>query len=110
MSKDIQAIRGMNDCLPADTPAWQYVEQIFAEGTAVEGGIAASAHIDIVEGCVVGDFDHFDDTVHSFVLEAAFESRSIPASDRILLDFQIDLVIKRQQAKKDDYFYDLHAP
>jgi histidyl-tRNA synthetase len=28
VSKDIQAIRGMNDCLPADTPAWQYVEQI----------------------------------------------------------------------------------
>ncbi|WP_233008354.1 histidine--tRNA ligase [Rheinheimera faecalis] len=28
MSKDIQAIRGMNDCLPTDTPAWQYVEQI----------------------------------------------------------------------------------
>lgn len=28
MSKDIQAIRGMNDCLPADTLAWQYVEQI----------------------------------------------------------------------------------
>lgn len=28
MSKDIQAIRGMNDCLPVDTPAWQYVEQI----------------------------------------------------------------------------------
>jgi len=28
VSKDIQAIRGMNDCLPTDTPAWQYVEQI----------------------------------------------------------------------------------
>lgn len=28
MSKDIQAIRGMNDCLPQDTPTWQYVEQI----------------------------------------------------------------------------------
>ena len=26
MSKEIQAIRGMNDCLPGDTPVWQYVE------------------------------------------------------------------------------------
>ncbi|GAA5214523.1 histidine--tRNA ligase [Corallincola platygyrae] len=26
MAKQIQAIRGMNDCLPADTPAWQQVE------------------------------------------------------------------------------------
>lgn len=28
MSKDIQAIRGMNDCLPHDTPVWQYLEQM----------------------------------------------------------------------------------
>ena len=28
MSKQIQAIRGMNDCLPQDTPVWQYVEQV----------------------------------------------------------------------------------
>ncbi|WP_333795693.1 histidine--tRNA ligase [Rheinheimera sp.] len=28
MSKDIQAIRGMNDCLPQDTPVWQYLEQM----------------------------------------------------------------------------------
>lgn len=27
MSKTIQAIRGMNDCLPSETPAWQFVEQ-----------------------------------------------------------------------------------
>jgi histidyl-tRNA synthetase len=28
VSKDIQAIRGMNDCLPQDTPVWQYLEQM----------------------------------------------------------------------------------
>lgn len=28
MSKEIQAIRGMNDCLPQDTPVWQYVESM----------------------------------------------------------------------------------
>ena len=28
MSKEIQAIRGMNDCLPQDTPVWQYLEQM----------------------------------------------------------------------------------
>ncbi|RVU41810.1 histidine--tRNA ligase [Rheinheimera riviphila] len=27
MSKEIQAIRGMNDCLPQETPVWQYLEQ-----------------------------------------------------------------------------------
>lgn len=27
MAKTIQAIRGMNDCLPSDTPLWQWVEQ-----------------------------------------------------------------------------------
>ncbi|MGD8526549.1 MAG: histidine--tRNA ligase [Thioalkalispiraceae bacterium] len=31
MSKTIQAIRGMNDILPADTPRWQYVEQVFRD-------------------------------------------------------------------------------
>lgn len=31
MSKDIQAIRGMNDCLPTDTPLWQYVEQVIRQ-------------------------------------------------------------------------------
>ncbi len=30
MSKSIQAIRGMNDILPVDTPRWQAVESIFA--------------------------------------------------------------------------------
>jgi histidyl-tRNA synthetase len=29
VSKLIQAIRGMNDILPDQTPRWQYVEQIF---------------------------------------------------------------------------------
>ncbi|EWH12349.1 histidyl-tRNA synthetase [Catenovulum agarivorans DS-2] len=28
MSKNIQAIRGMNDCLPAQTPVWQKVESV----------------------------------------------------------------------------------
>ncbi|WP_337879061.1 histidine--tRNA ligase [Rheinheimera sp.] len=28
MSKDIQAIRGMNDCLPAETAQWQHIEQV----------------------------------------------------------------------------------
>jgi len=27
VSKEIQAIRGMNDCLPQETPVWQYLEQ-----------------------------------------------------------------------------------
>lgn len=31
MSKQIQAIRGMNDCLPQDTPVWQYAEQILRQ-------------------------------------------------------------------------------
>jgi len=31
VSKDIQAIRGMNDCLPTDTPLWQYVEQVIRQ-------------------------------------------------------------------------------
>ncbi|MGL6147970.1 MAG: ATP phosphoribosyltransferase regulatory subunit, partial [Plesiomonas sp.] len=26
MAKQIQAIRGMNDCLPTDTPVWQKIE------------------------------------------------------------------------------------
>ncbi|MDX3774589.1 histidine--tRNA ligase [Chromatiaceae bacterium AAb-1] len=37
MSKQIQAIRGMNDCLPQDTPAWQYVEQILRKTVAAYG-------------------------------------------------------------------------
>ncbi len=37
MSKQIQAIRGMNDCLPQDTPAWQYVEQILRHTVASYG-------------------------------------------------------------------------
>ena len=37
MSKQIQAIRGMNDCLPQDTPAWQYVEQILRNTVASYG-------------------------------------------------------------------------
>lgn len=31
MSKEIQAIRGMNDCLPQDTPVWQYVEHMIRQ-------------------------------------------------------------------------------
>jgi len=31
LSKTLQAIRGMNDILPAQTPVWRYLEGIFAE-------------------------------------------------------------------------------
>ena len=31
MSKSIQAIRGMNDILPAETPRWQFVEGVFRD-------------------------------------------------------------------------------
>jgi len=31
VSKEIQAIRGMNDCLPQDTPVWQYVEHMIRQ-------------------------------------------------------------------------------
>ncbi|MGY5452890.1 histidine--tRNA ligase [Agarivorans sp. MS3-6] len=34
MAKQIQAIRGMNDCLPSDTPAWQKVESVIREVVA----------------------------------------------------------------------------
>ena len=37
MSKQIQAIRGMNDCLPQDTPVWQYVEQVLRNTVASYG-------------------------------------------------------------------------
>lgn len=37
MSKTIQAIRGMNDTLPADTCRWQYVEQVFREAMTSYG-------------------------------------------------------------------------
>lgn len=30
MSKSLQAIRGMNDILPEQTPAWRYLERTFA--------------------------------------------------------------------------------
>lgn len=33
MADSIQAIRGMNDILPADTPYWQYIEKILREIT-----------------------------------------------------------------------------
>ncbi|MCK5724203.1 MAG: ATP phosphoribosyltransferase regulatory subunit, partial [Gammaproteobacteria bacterium] len=31
MAKSIQAIRGMNDILPEQTPYWQYVENSFRQ-------------------------------------------------------------------------------
>jgi histidyl-tRNA synthetase len=31
LSKTLQAIRGMNDILPAQTPVWRYLEGTFAE-------------------------------------------------------------------------------
>ncbi|WP_158513358.1 hypothetical protein [Shigella sp. FC2125] len=31
MSKSLQAIRGMNDILPAQTPTWRYLESTFAQ-------------------------------------------------------------------------------
>jgi histidyl-tRNA synthetase len=37
VSKEIQAIRGMNDCLPQDTPVWQYVEQMIRQTVSSYG-------------------------------------------------------------------------
>ena len=37
MSKSIQAIRGMNDILPVETPRWQFVEDIFRDLMAAYG-------------------------------------------------------------------------
>jgi histidyl-tRNA synthetase len=37
VSKSIQAIRGMNDILPVETPRWQYVENMFRELMAAYG-------------------------------------------------------------------------
>ena len=34
VAKTIQAIRGMNDCLPNQTPVWQMVEQAIRETVA----------------------------------------------------------------------------
>jgi histidyl-tRNA synthetase len=37
LSKSIQAIRGMNDILPAETPRWQFVEGVFRDLMATYG-------------------------------------------------------------------------
>jgi len=37
LSKPIQAIRGMNDCLPQDTGLWQYVEHVLRDTVASYG-------------------------------------------------------------------------
>jgi histidyl-tRNA synthetase len=37
VAKTLQAIRGMNDCLPAQTGIWQYVEQILRDTVAQYG-------------------------------------------------------------------------
>ena len=37
MSKQIQAIRGMNDCLPEMTGLWQWAEQILRDTVASFG-------------------------------------------------------------------------
>jgi len=37
VAKQIQAIRGMNDCLPSETPAWQKVESVIREVVAAYG-------------------------------------------------------------------------
>ena len=37
MAKQIQAVRGMNDCLPGDTQVWQKVENILRETVASFG-------------------------------------------------------------------------
>ncbi|WP_077066560.1 histidine--tRNA ligase [Catenovulum maritimum] len=37
MSKNIQAIRGMNDCLPQQTPVWQKVESVLRDVTSSYG-------------------------------------------------------------------------
>ena len=37
MAKQLQAIRGMNDILPAQTPAWQYLESQVRDVLATYG-------------------------------------------------------------------------
>ena len=37
MAKQIQAIRGMNDCLPEQSPSWQFVEQALRQLVAGYG-------------------------------------------------------------------------
>ena len=37
MAKTLQAIRGMNDCLPNETGIWQYVESILRDTVAAYG-------------------------------------------------------------------------
>jgi len=37
VAKQIQAIRGMNDCLPEDSPKWQHVESMLRETVAAYG-------------------------------------------------------------------------
>ncbi|PTU75262.1 histidine--tRNA ligase [Pseudomonas mangrovi] len=47
MSKTLQAIRGMNDILPAQTPAWRYLESTFA--TLLDGYGYSEIRLPIVE-------------------------------------------------------------
>ncbi|MFT6732233.1 MAG: histidyl-tRNA synthetase [Polaribacter sp.] len=37
MSKQIQSVKGMNDCLPSETPVWQYLESCLRDVTEVYG-------------------------------------------------------------------------
>lgn len=37
MSKQIQSVKGMNDCLPSETPVWQYLESCLRDVTKVYG-------------------------------------------------------------------------
>ena len=37
MAKQIQAVRGMNDCLPGDTQVWQKVEAVLRDTVASYG-------------------------------------------------------------------------
>jgi len=37
LSKQIQSVKGMNDCLPSETPVWQYLESCLRDVTKVYG-------------------------------------------------------------------------
>jgi histidyl-tRNA synthetase len=37
LSKQIQSVKGMNDCLPSETPVWQYLESCLRDVTEVYG-------------------------------------------------------------------------
>ncbi|MFT5283551.1 MAG: histidyl-tRNA synthetase [Yoonia sp.] len=56
MSKTIQAIRGMNDCLPSQTPVWQFVEARIRE-------LASSYHYQEIRTPILESTDLFKRSV-----------------------------------------------